>query len=159
MMLNTKSRYAVMAMVYLSAKAESAPHTLANISATQEIPLSYLEQIFLILRKQGLVNSVRGPGGGYVLAHPAEEIRVSDIVQAVEEPMKMTRCEQHDHGGCLSDKTRCLTHNLWEGLENMISGYFSAITLADIVTRRLPPMPVAATPESNTQRLPELAVS
>lgn len=137
MMLNTKSRYAVTAMVYLSTHAETAPHTLAHISESQDIPLSYLEQIFLILRKQGLVKSVRGPGGGYVLARPADELRISDIVQAVDESLKMTRCADRKAEGCLHDKTRCLTHNLWEGLEDVIFNYFRSVSLADVSNRRL----------------------
>lgn len=153
MMLNTKSRYAIMAMVYLSTHAETAPHTLAEISESQDIPLSYLEQIFLILRKQGLVKSVRGPGGGYALAAPAPEVPISAIVMAVEEPLKMTRCDSEKREGCLHDKTRCLTHNLWAGLENVIYNYFSAITLADVSKHQL----TAITNPTTVQPIGELA--
>ena len=92
MRLSTKGRYAVMAMVDLASSSKGGPIALADIAERQEISLSYLEQLFARLRKGGLVKSVRGPGGGYLLAHPADEMRISDIILAVDEPIRATRC-------------------------------------------------------------------
>jgi Rrf2 family iron-sulfur cluster assembly transcriptional regulator len=135
MMLTTKGRYAVMAMVDLARRQSNAlpgPITLAQIAAQQSIGLSYLEQLFLKLRQGGLVKSVRGPGGGYELARPSNAILIADILEAVEESIKITRCNNEDHQGCRADKTRCITHNLWEGLGNHILLYFRSITLGNL---------------------------
>lgn len=137
MILGTKARYAVMAMVDLAAQSAERPIKLAEIAGRQEIPLAYLEQIFARLKQQGLVKSVKGPGGGYRLARPVEQTPISDIVIAMEESIKMTRCESHQSGGCMSSKARCLTHDLWDGLSEQIFKYFHAITLEDVLKRRL----------------------
>lgn len=137
MMLGTKGRYAVMALVDLAARGNEKPVTLAEIAEAQEIPLPYLEQIFNRLRKNGLVMSVRGPGGGYKLARSLEETFVSDIVCAVDESIRMTRCESHSAAGCMAGKVRCLTHDLWEGLGEQIYGYLRSISLRDICERKL----------------------
>ena len=137
MILGTKARYAVMAMVDMGMKAEGKPLSLASISETQEIPLAYLEQIFMKLKKGGLVKSVRGPGGGYLLARPSENICVADIVMAVDESIKMTRCESHTGTGCMATKARCLTHDLWEGLGDQIHGYLQAMSLKDVCDRKV----------------------
>lgn len=132
-MLTTKGRYAVMAMVDMAQRAcGDAPITLGDIAARQQIALNYLEQIFAKLRKGGLVQAYRGPGGGYVLAKESSAIWVSDIIIAVEESIKITRCSADKSAGCMHDKTRCLTHDLWEGLGNQIYGYLRSISLADI---------------------------
>ncbi len=137
MILGTKTRYAVMAMVELAGRPSGQPVALAELAEAQEITVPYLEQIFGKLKKRGLVASVRGPGGGYALAGAAENVRISDIVAAVEESTKMTRCGKHGKpGGCMSTKARCLTHDLWEGLEQQISGYLSSVTLADVRNRK-----------------------
>jgi len=136
MILSTRGRYAVMAMVELSLHGGEKPLALAEISERQEIPLAYLEQIFAKLRKSGLVKSVRGPGGGYQLLRPASETWVSDIIMAAEESIKMTRCD-NGAAGCMSPKTRCLTHDLWEGLGNQIYAYLRSISLEDVCERRL----------------------
>jgi Rrf2 family iron-sulfur cluster assembly transcriptional regulator len=136
MILSTRGRYAVMAMVDLAARQAEKPVALAEISERQEIPLAYLEQIFSKLRKGGLVKSVRGPGGGYQLKLPAEDTFISDIIVAADEPIKMTRCSNASEG-CMSPKTRCLTHDLWEGLGNQIYQYLNSISLEDICERRL----------------------
>lgn len=138
MILGSKTRYAVMAMVELAGYNDSSPVKLSDLAQAQEITVPYLEQIFSKLKQAGLVKSVRGPGGGYVLARPAAELRVSEIIRAVEEQVKMTRCESHQHNGCMSAGTRCVTHDLWEGLEKHIYSYLSAISLADIRARSLP---------------------
>ena len=137
MKLSTKGRYAVMAMVDLASNSKGEPVALADIAERQEISLSYLEQLFAKLRKGGLVRSVRGPGGGYLLAHPVEESRISDIIVAVDEPIRATRCAPGSPAGCRSNKSRCLTHDLWEELGNQIHLYLSSVTLADICNRRI----------------------
>lgn len=137
MRLSTKGRYAVMAMVDLASFGGRKPVSLADIADRQEISLSYLEQLFGKLRKGGLVRSVRGPGGGYLLARTLADTRISDIVMAVDEPLKATRCKTGSSAGCHSDKSRCLTHDLWEELGNQIYLYLSSVSLEDIVERRV----------------------
>ncbi|MES2984950.1 MAG: Rrf2 family transcriptional regulator [Pseudomonadota bacterium] len=137
MILSTKGRYAVMAMVDLAIQPPGKPVGLAAIAGRQEIPLAYLEQIFARLKKAGLVQSVRGPGGGYMLAREPACLSVADIMLASEEPMKMTRCNGQKHEGCMAPKTRCLTHDLWEGLSAQISHYLETITLADVCGRKV----------------------
>ena len=137
MRLSTKGRYAVMAMVDLAKHSGGEPVSLAEIAERQEISLSYLEQLFAKLRKGGLVTSVRGPGGGYRLAFAAAETRISDIILAVDEPIRATRCTPGAPVGCRGNKSRCLTHDLWEELGNQIHLYLSSVSLADVVERRL----------------------
>ena len=137
MRLSTKGRYAVMAMVDLARQSTGRPTALAEIAERQEISLSYLEQLFAKLRRAGLVGSVRGPGGGSVLAHPMDETRISDIILAVDEPIRATRCLPSSASGCKSDKSRCLTHDLWEELGNQIHLYLSSVSLEDVVCRRV----------------------
>lgn len=137
MKLSTKGRYAVMAMVDLATHSKGKPVALADVADRQEISLSYLEQLFGKLRKGGLVSSVRGPGGGYLLAREAIETRVSDIILAVDEPIKATRCTPGSPEGCQSNKARCLTHDLWEELGNQIYVYLSSVSLEDVVTKRV----------------------
>jgi len=135
--LSTKGRYAVMAMVDLACRSDGKPVALADIAERQEISLSYLEQLFAKLRKGGLVRSVRGPGGGYLLARTAEATRISDIILAVDEPIRATRCTPGVPEGCRSNKSRCLTHDLWEELGHQIHLYLSAVSLADVRERRI----------------------
>ena len=137
MRLSTKGRYAVMAMVDLANRSLGKPVALADIAESQEISLSYLEQLFARLRKGGLVKSVRGPGGGYMLAHAPEQTRVSDVILAVDEPIRATRCMPGVPSGCRSNKTRCLTHDLWEELSHQIHMYLSAVSIADICESRI----------------------
>ena len=137
MKLSTKGRYAVMAVVDLATHSDGKPISLADIADRQEISLSYLEQLFAKLRRGGLVKSVRGPGGGYLLAHSDYETRISDIILAVDEPIRATRCTPVQPFGCRSNKSRCITHDLWEELGNQISLYLSAVTVADVVNRRV----------------------
>jgi Rrf2 family iron-sulfur cluster assembly transcriptional regulator len=110
---------------------------LAEISGRQEISLSYLEQLFAKLRRSGLVASARGPGGGYRLAQPAAETRIADIIMAVDEPIKATRCRTGSPKGCLGAKGRCMTHDLWEELGRQIEVFLASVTLADVVERRI----------------------
>ncbi|MCH2393793.1 MULTISPECIES: Rrf2 family transcriptional regulator [Oceanibaculum] len=139
MKLSTKGRYAVMAMVDLAATSEGQPVALADIAERQEISLSYLEQLFAKLRRGGLVRSVRGPGGGYLLARPAGETRVSDVILAVDEPIRATRCAPGSPAGCKGNKSRCATHDLWEELGNQIHLYLGSVSLQDVVTRQVRP--------------------
>jgi Rrf2 family iron-sulfur cluster assembly transcriptional regulator len=135
--LSTKGRYAVMAMVDLASHSKGNPVALADIAERQEISLSYLEQLFAKLRKGGLVKSVRGPGGGYLLAYGLADTRISDIILAVDEPIRATRCQAGSPTGCRSNKSRCLTHDLWEELGNQIHLYLSSVSLADVCNRRV----------------------
>ncbi|WP_069190067.1 Rrf2 family transcriptional regulator [Candidatus Terasakiella magnetica] len=137
MKLSTKGRYAVMAMVDLACNSKGAPVSLADIADRQEISLSYLEQLFGKLRKGDLVKSVRGPGGGYLLARDCSDVRISDIIMSVDEPITATRCTPGNPNGCRENKSRCLTHDLWTELGNQIYLYLSSVSLEDIVQKRL----------------------
>lgn len=137
MMLTTKGRYAVMAMVDIAAYGKENPVSLAEIAGRQHIALNYLEQLFCQLRKNGLVTSVRGPGGGYMLAGNRRDVTIADIVLAVEENIKITRCTEEKHSGCLQDKTPCLTHDLWAGLGRHIVEYLQSVSLEDVCNRQV----------------------
>jgi Rrf2 family transcriptional regulator, iron-sulfur cluster assembly transcription factor len=132
MKLTTKGRYAVTAMLDLALHQGQGPINLSDISSRQGISLSYLEQLFSRLRKQGLVSSSRGPGGGYALGREAAEISVSDVIRAVDETVDATRC--HGQKNCHGED-RCLTHDLWEELSQQITGFLSGISLASLVAR------------------------
>ena len=142
MKLSTKGRYAVMAMVDLAQHSNGSPVALADIANRQEISLSYLEQLFSKLRKGGLVKSVRGPGGGYLVARPVMDTRISDIILAVDEPIRATRCTPGSPSGCHSDKSRCLTHDLWADLGEHIRFFLGEVTLEQVCERR--PCPAKA---------------
>lgn len=137
MKLSSKGRYAVMAMADLALHSSAKPVSLSEIADRQEISLSYLEQLFGRLRRNSLVRSVRGPGGGYLLAREPKAIRVSDIVIAVDEQLTATRCKPGSATGCHKDHSRCITHDLWEELGNQIHLYLSSVSLADVVNRRV----------------------
>jgi Rrf2 family transcriptional regulator, iron-sulfur cluster assembly transcription factor len=137
MRLSTKGRYAVMAMVDLAQHGEGGPVSLAEIAERQEISLSYLEQLFAKLRRGGLVRSVRGPGGGYLLAHGRDDTRIADIILAVDEPLHAIRCQPGATVGCRGDRSRCLTHDLWEELSNQIHLYLSSVSLGDVCEKRV----------------------
>ncbi len=137
MRLSTKARYAVMAMVDLAANSGGRPIALAEVAERQEISLSYLEQLFAKIRRGGLVKSVRGPGGGYLLSRDASALRVSDIILAVDETIRATRCTPGSPAGCTSDRSRCMTHDLWEELGNQIYLYLSSVSLADVCAGRV----------------------
>ena len=137
MKLSTKGRYAVMAMVDLARQDGSGPVALSDIAERQDISLSYLEQLFGKLRKGAQVKSVRGPGGGYLLARHPSEMRISDIILAVDEPIKATRCTPGSPEGCRTDRSRCLTHDLWEELGNQVFSFLSSVSLDDVIGNRL----------------------
>ena len=133
MRLTTKGRFAVTAMLDLALNEDAKPVTLAGISERQAISLSYLEQLFSRLRRQGLVTSVRGPGGGYRLAKAHAEISVSHIISAVDELIDATQCGGKED--CF-DEGRCMTHDLWASLNDKILDYLSGVTLADLVNNQ-----------------------
>lgn len=134
MRLTTKGRFAVTAMIDLGMRHQRGPITLAGISERQRISLSYLEQLFGRLRRQGIVDSVRGPGGGYTLARPLEEISVAAIIRAVDEPIDATQCG--GLGNC-HDERECMTHDLWTNLNKRIYDYLESVTLGELVAKQL----------------------
>ncbi len=136
MILGTKARYAVMALVDIAKYSAGKPITLADIARRQEISLAYLEQIFPKLKKAGLVKPMRGPGGGYLLAKQTEQTRVLDIVNAVDESLQMTRCNK-EHQACMSSNVQCLTHTLWAGLGQQIEDYLGNISLYDVCEKKI----------------------
>ena len=133
MRLTTKGRYAVTAMLDLALHKQKGPVSLADISQRQDISLSYLEQLFSKLRKSSLVNSIRGPGGGYVLRGEAGEIFIAEIIDAVNESIDTTKCR--GEGDCQDGET-CLSHYLWEDLSEQIHHFLEGISLADLVAKR-----------------------
>jgi len=133
MRLTTKGRFAVTAMLDLALRGGKNPVTLAGISERQDISLSYLEQLFSRLRRHELVESVRGPGGGYFLAKSPDAVSVADIIRAVDEPIDATQCGGKEN---CHDDHRCLTHDLWTGLNAHIYDYLDSITLAALVARK-----------------------
>jgi Rrf2 family iron-sulfur cluster assembly transcriptional regulator len=142
MRLSTKGRYAVMAMADLAGhspdgNSQGKPVALADIAERQDISLSYLEQLFAKLRRGGLVTSVRGPGGGYRLSRPSAELRIADIIVAVDEPIAATRCKTGSAKGCTKTGARCVTHDLWEELGQQIHVFLSSVSLADVVEKRV----------------------
>ena len=139
MRLSTKGRYAVMAMADLARRQAEACEravSLADIAERQQISLSYLEQLFARLRRRGLVKSLRGPGGGYLLARTADATTIAEIVMAVDEPLRATRCGAKAKG-CMHKGERCLTHDLWEEMGRQIEGYLASVSLADVAAGRV----------------------
>ncbi len=134
MRLTTKGRFAVTAMLDLALRHKQGPVTLAGIGVRQSISLSYLEQLFGKLRRHALVESVRGPGGGYRLARPAEKVSVAEIILAVDEPLDATQCGGLEN--CQEDK-RCMTHKLWATLNEKLYDYLNSVTLQDLVSEQL----------------------
>lgn len=153
MRLSTKGRYAVTAMLDLALNGKEGPVTLAEISENQGISLSYLEQLFASLRGKKLVRGVRGPGGGYYLGRPADEISIANIICAVDEWVEFTRCrgKENCHGG-----QRCLTHSLWNDLSERIYQFLEDITLDDLINNA-EAGGVLAKPEDTAKRLNQAA--
>ena len=135
MRLTTKGRFAVTAMIDVAMYGGEGPVTLAAVSARQKISLSYLEQLFGKLRRSGLVESVRGPGGGYNLARPSDQLSVADIIIAVDEPIDATQCGGREN--CKDDR-RCMTHDLWASLNDHIFNFLSGVSLAQLVRQQQP---------------------
>jgi Rrf2 family iron-sulfur cluster assembly transcriptional regulator len=148
MKLTTKGRFAVTAMLDLALHGSDGPVTLAGIAERQKISLSYLEQLFGKLRRRELVESVRGPGGGYFLAREAAQLSVADIVRAVEEPLDSTQCGGREN---CHDNQRCMTHELWEELNTTVYGFLSNVKLSHLVERqRSKPVSVVRHAKSHT---------
>ena len=162
MKLTTKGRYAVSAMADMAAiagqgtprdlaKSDHAPIPLSDIALRQGITIAYLEQLFSKLRRGGLVRSVRGVNGGYVLAREPQQIRVADIVAAVDEPLKTTACEPGRKTGCQGTTVRCLTHDLWDELGRQIELFLNAVTLEDVIAKRVLGMAAINVPDRGTR--------
>ncbi len=145
MRLTTKGRYAVTAMLDLAIHSQKSPITLTDIATRQTISLSYLEQLFSRLRKAGMVNGVRGPGGGYMLSRDAMDINIADIISAVDEPIDSTKCK--GKGDC-QEGFPCLTHDLWMGLSEQIRSYLGGISLGELL-KRAPVIDVAKRQDHN----------
>ena len=135
MKLTSKGRYAVMAMADLALFKDNGPISLSDISLRQNISLPYLEQIFIKLKDNNLVKSTRGAKGGYVLEKPANDIKISNIISAVDEEVKMLSCKKESKKGCNNKSTKCITHNLWDQLDQHINGFFEKVKLQDLVKK------------------------
>lgn len=146
MKLTTKGRYAVSALADIAATGGEGPVSLSDVALRQGISLSYLEQLFAKLRKAGLVESARGVGGGYALTAPPSEVRVADIVAAVDEEIRTTACAPGSTIGCQGTSTRCLTHDLWDELARQIEIFLNAVTLEDILEKRVAGMAAVNVP-------------
>ena len=137
MKLTSKGRYAVMAMADLAKINAKEPTSLAEISLRQGISIAYLEQLFLKLRKNNLVQSVRGPLGGYVLTKYPEQIKLLSIINAVDEKIKTVKCKKESKKGCNGKSIKCITHNLWDDLEAHINKFFEDNSLSDILFKEV----------------------
>ena len=137
MKLTSRGRYAVMAMADLAKNNVKEPTNLAEISLRQGISIAYLEQLFLKLRKNNLVQSVRGPSGGYLLSKNPEEIKLLSIISAVDEQIKTVKCKKESKKGCNGKSIKCITHNLWDDLETHINKFFEDNTLNDILFKEV----------------------
>ena len=135
MKLTTKGRYAVMAMADIASYSDQKPISLTEISLRQNISLSYLEQLFLKLKSRNLVKSIRGSSGGYVLVKPASEIKLSNIIFAVDEKVETLNCKKDSKKGCTHKNMKCITHNLWDDLEKHINTFFEKKKLEDLVNK------------------------
>ena len=135
MKLTTKGRYAVMAMADLASYSKDEPVSLSEISSRQNISLAYLEQLFIHLKEDKLVRSVRGVKGGYKLDNPASEIRLSSIFHSVKEEVKTLNCKKDSKKSCNNKSVKCITHNLWDKLDAHINGFFENIKLEELVKR------------------------
>ncbi len=135
MKLTTKGRYAVMAMADLALFKDEGPISLTDISIRQNISLAYLEQIFIKLKQVNLVKSIRGAKGGYVLDTSPEEIKISNIISAVDEEIKTLNCKKESKRGCNNKSSKCITHNLWDQLDQHINSFFEKVKLQDLVKK------------------------
>jgi len=136
MKLSSKGRYAVMALADIARFNLGNPISLRDISLRQGISIDYLEQLFLKLKKNKIVNSIRGQKGGYILSREASDIKISDIFFAVEEEVKTVGCEKHSQKGCNGKSIKCISHNLWDELEDYINDFFKKKSLEDLVNKK-----------------------
>ena len=137
MKLTNKGRYAVMAMADLALNVNQGPISLSEIALRQNISLAYLEQIFIKLKNNKLVKSSRGANGGYTLEKPASEIKLSNIICAVNEEVKTLNCKKQSKRGCNNRSSKCITHNLWDQLDQHINGFFEKVKLQDLTKQNL----------------------
>jgi len=135
MKLTTRGRYAVMAMADIALFRDKGPISLSDVSFRQNISLAYLEQIFIKLKNKNLVKSIRGAKGGYVLVTPPEDIKISSIISAVDEEVKMLNCKKDSKKGCNNKSSKCITHNLWDQLDQHINNFFEKVKLQDLVKK------------------------
>jgi len=135
MKLTTKGRYAVMAMADLAVFKDKGPISLTEISLRQNISLPYLEQIFIKLKNKNLVKSTRGAKGGYILEKSASDIKIANIISAVNEEVKTLNCKKESKKGCNNKSTKCITHNLWDQLDQHINNFFERVKLQDLVKK------------------------
>jgi len=135
MKLSSKGRYAVMALTDIARFNQNEPISLRDISLRQGISLVYLEQLFLKLKKNDVVKSIRGKKGGYMLSRNASDIKISDIFFAVEEKVKTVGCEKHSKKGCNGRSAKCISHNLWDELEDYINNFFQQRSLGDLINK------------------------
>ena len=135
MKLSSKGRYAVMALTDMARFNQKEPISLRDISLRQGISLVYLEQLFLKLKKNDVVKSIRGKKGGYILSRNASDIKISDIFFAVEEKIKTVGCEKHSKTGCNGRSAKCISHNLWDELEDYINNFFQQRSLSDLINK------------------------
>ncbi len=135
MKLTTRGRYAVMAMADLALFKDKGPTSLTDISLRQNISLAYLEQIFIKLKNKNLVRSIRGSKGGYILETSPENIKISNIIEAVDEEVKMLNCKKESKKGCNNKSSKCITHNLWDQLDQHINNFFEKVKLQDLVKK------------------------
>ena len=135
MKLSSKGRYAVMALTDMARFNQKEPISLRDISLRQGISLVYLEQLFLKLKKNNVVRSIRGKKGGYILSRNASDIKISDIFFAVEEKIKTVGCEKHSKTGCNGRSAKCISHNLWDELEDYINNFFQQRSLSDLINK------------------------
>lgn len=140
MKLTAKARYAVMAVTDIAMNGKSSDAvSLSDISIRQDISLSFLEQLFGMLRKAGIVDSIRGANGGYVLAKPIHQIQLGAVMRAVEEEVQTKRCDKLESGlSCTGKGTKCLSHDLWQAMEDHIEGFFAAISIQDVLDQKFP---------------------
>ena len=155
MRLTTKGRFAVTAMLDLALRDGNGPVTLAGISRRQSISLSYLEQLFGKLRRRSLVDSVRGPGGGYTLAKPAAQVSVAEIIRAVDEPIDATQCGGREN---CQEEQRCMTHELWSTLNDKMYEYLNSVRLSDLVIQQRERMSREAVAVLQDKRVKEAAL-
>ncbi len=137
MKLTNKGRYAVMAMADLASNANNGPVSLSEISLRQNISLAYLEQIFLKLKNNKLVKSSRGASGGYILEKPASEIKLLNIISAVDEEVRTLNCKKNSKKGCNNRSSKCITHNLWDELDQHINSFFEKVKLQDLAKHNI----------------------
>jgi len=139
MKLTAKARYAVMAVTDIAVNSDGRAVSLSDISVRQDISLSFLEQMFGQLRKSGIVDSIRGANGGYILAKPIDEIQLGSVMRAVDEEVHTKRCDRLESGlSCTGKGTKCLSHDLWQAMEDHIEGFFSAISIQDVIDQKFP---------------------